>query len=94
MSEAPPTQDRTPAERVIEKCGGLAAVAKMAGVHITRVHRWAYPKGREGGTDGRIPTKHQQVLLDRARDQGIDLKPSDFFEPAPASQDANTSEAA
>ena len=68
----------TPAQRVIEKCGGEAAVAKMAGVHISRVHRWTYPKER-GGTDGRIPSKHQQPLLDSARAQGIDLSPEDFF---------------
>lgn len=72
----------TPAERVIEKCGGEAAVAKMAGVDVSRVHRWRYPRSR-GGTDGIIPSKHQQPLLEKARAQGIDLTPADFFD-APA----------
>jgi hypothetical protein len=69
----------TPAERVIEKCGGEQAIAKMVGVDVSRVHRWRYPKER-GGTDGVIPTKHQQAILDRAREAGIDLKPEDFFD--------------
>ncbi len=69
----------TPAERVITKLGGEAAVAKMAGVDVSRVYRWTYAK-EQGGTDGRIPTKHQQALLDHAREQGIDLTPADFFE--------------
>lgn len=69
---------RNVAEQVIEKCGGHQAVAEMAGVHVSRVHRWTYPKER-GGTGGLIPTQHQQKLLDEARDRGIDLGPSDFF---------------
>lgn len=64
---------------MIEKCGGEAAVAKMAGVDVSRVYRWTYTK-EQGGTDGRIPTRHQQPLLDRARAEGIDLTPADFFE--------------
>lgn len=50
----------------------------MAGVHVSRVFRWTYPKER-GGTDGVIPAKHQAALLDRARAAGIDLTPNDFF---------------
>lgn len=57
----------------------------MADVHVSRVHRWTYPKAR-GGTDGRIPTKHQQILLDKAREQGIDLATTDFFEDAAANE--------
>ena len=69
----------TPAERIIKKCGGAKEVAKLAGVDLSRVHRWTYPKAR-GGTDGRIPSKHHQSLLNRARERGIELSPSDFFE--------------
>ncbi len=68
----------TPAARVVEKCGGARAVAKMAGVHISRVHRWTYPKER-GGTGGHVPAKHQQAILDGARRLGVDLTPADFF---------------
>jgi len=74
-----------PAQRIIEKCGdgdfarGVAVVAEMAGVHPTRVHRWTYPKKR-GGTGGTIPSAHQQVILDGARERRIPLTPEDFFE--------------
>ena len=69
---------RNVAEQVIEKCGGHQTVAEMAGVHVSRVHRWTYPKNR-GGTGGLIPTQHQQTLLNEARKRGIDLGPPDFF---------------
>lgn len=51
----------------------------MVGADVSRVYRWTYPK-EKGGTNGRIPTKHQQKLLDAARAEGIDLAPEDFFE--------------
>lgn len=70
---------QTSASRIIEKCGGHEAVAAMAGVHVTRVFRWTYPKER-GGTGGIIPHRHQQTLLCKAREQGIALDPADFFE--------------
>jgi hypothetical protein len=68
-----------PAAHVIEKCGGHRVVADWLGVHVSRVHRWTYPSSR-GGTGGSIPTKHQQALLQKAREQGIDLCPADFFD--------------
>ncbi len=76
----------SPAERVIQKCGGHAVVAEMTGVHVTRVHRWTYPK-EKGGSDGLIPSQHQQKILDEARARGIDLEPADFFD-APRSDEA------
>lgn len=69
----------TPAERIIDKFKGEANVAKAAGVDVSRVHRWRYSKER-GGTGGVIPTRHQQNLLDHARESGIDLSPADFFD--------------
>lgn len=68
----------TVAEVIIKKCGGVPSLAKIAGVDVTRVYRWTYPK-RRGGTGGTIPTKHQNNILKRARNKGIDLNPSDFF---------------
>jgi hypothetical protein len=53
----------------------------MTGVDVSRVYRWTYAKD-VGGTGGHVPTKHQQTLLDRAREAGIDLSPHDFFEAA------------
>lgn len=62
----------TPAERVISKLGGPSAVANIRGVHVTRVFDWR--------RKGRIPTSHQQPLLDWARAKGVDLGPADFFD--------------
>lgn len=75
------------ARDIIKKCGGgnfsagVALVARWTGVHSSRVHRWTYSKSK-GGTDGIIPSQHQQKILDRAREAGIDLTPADFFQVA------------
>lgn len=73
-----------PAARVIDKCGGIDATASMLGLHRTVVNRWLRPI-EVGGTGGLVPAKHQQPLLDKAREQGKDLGEVDFFiQPAPA----------
>lgn len=83
-----------PAQHVIAKLGGFAAVAKITGVHVSRVHRWTYTR-ESGGTGGVIPSRHQQPMLDFARESGVNLKPADFFEPTPAEAKAkNKAEAA
>ena len=74
---------KTPAETVIEICGGAKAVAEICKVDISRVHRWTYPAER-GGTGGLIPSKHQARLLEGARAKGLPLKPRHFFASAAA----------
>ena len=71
------------AENIIQKCGGHKAVSEMAGVDVTRVYRWTYPRDR-GGTGGLVPAKHHQTLLRRARERGLDLRPADFFDQSDA----------
>lgn len=66
------------AQHIIDKCGGPRATAELAEVDVSRVHRWTYPKER-GGTGGIIPAKRQALILRKAREQGIDLTPNDFF---------------
>lgn len=73
----------TPADVVIEKLGGVDAVAAVCGVDRSTIHRWTYEK-KKGGTDGRIPTQWQQTLLNHARANEIALTPADFFDPEPA----------
>ncbi|WP_170138988.1 hypothetical protein [Rhodoplanes serenus] len=73
-----PTFALEPARSVIEKLGGVQAVASMTGKHISRIYRWMYPVER-GGTGGLIPTQQQPILLDEARARDLDLKPEDFF---------------
>lgn len=67
------------ASRIIAKCGGHQQVADMLEVHVSRCHRWTYPKTR-GGTDGLIPLRQQQKLIEAARARGIELSPADFFD--------------
>lgn len=76
----------TQAERIIEKFGGKSAFRERFKVSASRLYRWITPKAK-GGTGGRIPPKHQQKLLDAAREEGIDLSPDDFFDPPPARED-------
>ena len=75
-----------PASHIIALLGGPQATAELAGVHISRVFRWTYPKAR-GGTGGLVPAQHQQHLLDCARARGIALEPADFFRRSPHQED-------
>ncbi len=62
----------TPAERIIERFGGLTKLADALGhKHPTTVQGWK--------VRGRIPAKQQEVVLKLAKDRGLDLEPADFF---------------
>ena len=77
-----------PAENVIRKSGGAQTVADWCEVDVSNVHRWTYPKDR-GGSDGLIPPRHQQIILERARKAGVDVQPSDFFYSAALGEDTD-----
>lgn len=62
----------TPAEYVIGKFGGQTALAGVIGKGASTVQHWAKV--------GRIPAKWHGVILDAARQAGINLDPSDFVE--------------
>lgn len=66
-------------KNIIQKFGGAPAVARALKMSIPQVYKWTYPKKR-GGTDGLIPARHQISIYTHARNNGIDLKPDDFFE--------------
>mgnify|MGYP001337606035 CR=1 FL=1 len=68
----------SPAETIISKLGGVEAVAAICAVDVSRVYRWTYAKSA-GGTDGLIPTRHQQAILDHSRENKLGVKPADFF---------------
>ena len=72
----------TTASKIIDLCGGVAAVSKMTGRDETQVRRWTYGKDR-GGTGGRVPSAVQESLLIAARERGIDLRPQHFFGSVP-----------
>lgn len=70
--------DMEPARSIIASLGGDTAVAKIAGVHRTRVSNWKRPK-EAGGTGGTIPFKHVPALLAAASEKGIALSADDFL---------------
>lgn len=67
-----------PASDVITLCGGARRVADWLGKNPATIHRWRRPRS-EGGTDGKIPAQQQDLLLEKARAAGIDLRPEHFF---------------
>jgi len=67
-----------PATSIIELMGGTRAVAEITGVHISQVNKWTWEKSR-GGSDGVIPMKHAQSLVDHSRNEEMDLTPDHFF---------------
>ncbi|MDK3016521.1 hypothetical protein [Pseudodonghicola flavimaris] len=74
-----------PASSIISALGGPSAVAEAIGIHRTRVSMWQAPRER-GGTNGLIPYRHVQKLLDLANEKGVELAPGDFI---PSSDDAD-----
>ncbi len=77
-----------PASSIINALGGPAIVARVAGVHRTRVFKWRWPRER-GGTDGTIPSRHIPALLSYAKTHEIALSLNDFF-PSPETGAAAT----
>lgn len=83
-----------PAYTIIQKLGGMQNAVEASGASETRVYRWQLPRNR-GGTDGLIPTKRQQRILDWAAKKNINLVPADFFVRRPKGRaDARASAAA
>ncbi|MCZ2159299.1 hypothetical protein NPX99_08630 [Bartonella sp. 220] len=60
-----------PSRLIIKYLGGFKTVATIVKRDVSSVSRWGHL----------IPAKHQQKILDYARDHGIDLRPDDFFYP-------------
>ncbi|MBX4336555.1 hypothetical protein [Bartonella raoultii] len=60
-----------PSRLIIKYLGGLKTVANIVQRDVSSVCRWR----------NFIPAKHQQRILNYARDHGIDLRPDDFFYP-------------
>jgi monoamine oxidase len=71
-------QRMEPAFNIVTRLGGPSVVARIAGVHRTRVSNWMRPK-EKGGTGGRIPQDHHRSLLEYAREHGVALTAEDFI---------------
>ena len=77
----------TPAQRVIDVFGGVAAVCEAASVRRSTVYRWTWPKER-GGTDGHIPRWHHDDLLKASRERGLGLTAIDLVAPTDGAGEA------
>lgn len=67
-----------PASKIVEVLGGATKVARIAGVHRTRVYGWMKPR-EDGGTGGLIPYPHVPKLIAAAERQGVKLTGDDFI---------------
>lgn len=66
------------AKTIIGKFGGTRPLATEIGLPASTVQSWK--------DTGLIPAKHQQAILDKAREKNIPLSPADFFDAAPTTQ--------
>lgn len=66
------------AEKVVERFGGPASVAKKLGTTYSAVWRWSAPRPQGGG--GLIPVERQVQLINLAKVEGVELEPAAFFE--------------
>jgi hypothetical protein len=82
-----------PARTIILSLGGPNAVAKIAGVHRTRVSNWMRAK-EAGGTGGMVPFKHVPAMIAAAKDKGIELSADDFLPPVASQEETSQEEAA
>lgn len=64
------------AEKVISRFGGSTKLAALLGVSRVTIYRWMQP--RPVGTDGVIPSSKVPLLIDAAREAGIDLTDVDW----------------
>lgn len=62
----------TPAARVIKAFGGVRETARVLDISSSTVSRWQKPR-EEGGTGGRVPTKHQAKVLEHSAAKGFGL---------------------
>ena len=67
----------TQARHIINKFGGTSAVAKILNITRNAVYRWTIPR-HKGGTDGLVPTKSLQTLIDASRAEGVLLSEEDL----------------
>lgn len=79
-----------PANSIIKRLGGVAAVADAASVKHSTVLRWRMPKAK-GGTGGVIPHWHLHKLMAEAERRGVALDPAEFVPSRPAAEERRAS---
>ena len=65
------------AETIIRKADGHRVLAAWCGVAVHTVYRWTYPRSR-GGTDGVIPQRYHQRILQRAEVGDVEVTAADL----------------
>lgn len=68
----------SPAEYVIKAFGGVRATARAIGRDKSSVSVWRRSKDKKG-TGGLIPHKAQPLILEAAKERGIDVTPNDLI---------------
>ena len=78
MTIQPPNEDnKTAAERIIDKFGGAPRLSKATGIELTTIYRWGYKKAKRGG-EGKVPARYHAAIWDAAKKLDIKLLKSDF----------------
>jgi len=70
-------KNKSAAQKVIDIFGGPSKVAKALGLGRSTVTRWTYPPERSG-TDGHIPGKYHQQIVNAAKEQGLVITAEDL----------------
>ena len=64
MPSTPDTEWVDPcAQRVIDRCGGIKAVADATGLHPSGLYRWTRPRSKLG-TGGLIPAPSRTLIIE------------------------------
>ncbi|MFO0268969.1 MAG: hypothetical protein ACK53W_00310 [Gemmatimonadota bacterium] len=66
-----------PARTVVTRIGGVRATARILDIAPSAVSRWMLPRAK-GGTNGAVPLKHWQRLLNHAKRESIPLTVNDL----------------
>jgi len=67
-----------PARNIIDRLGGVTATAKIISTTPSAVSRWLVTRP-EGGTNGRVPQRHWETILDFAVAHKIALTLNDLL---------------
>lgn len=67
----------TPAEYVINVFGGVRKSGRALGRTASAISKWTR-SDKNGGCGGRIPSRMQEIILQVARIQKLDITPEDL----------------
>ncbi len=71
---------KTPVDCAVSAFGSVEKMAVATGIPPSTIYRWRYPRG-QGGSDGRIPSGRQALVLRAAKEAGVSLKAGDLVMP-------------